>query len=463
MHVIKRGLDLPISGAPEQTVHDGAPVKRVAVLNDEYPFMKPRMHVAEGDVVKRGQLLFEDRKSAGVRFTAPGAGTVVAVNRGARRKLESVVIELNEREQAGRPADEDFQPFQAYTAGRSVDQLDPAAVKALLAESGLWTALRARPFDRVPSTQESPAAVFVTAIDTRPGAPDPVKVLEGKGEAFTAGLYAVSKLTEGDVWLCKAKGAAIGNQGNVPRVKVAEFAGKHPAGLVGTHIHLLAPVSRSKVVWHLGYQDVLAIGELFATGKLSVQRVVALAGPQAKQPRLLRTRLGAEVAPLVDGGLKDGETRLVSGSILHGHTAAGPVGFLDRYTNQITAVREGREREFLGWLVPGLKKYSTVRAFASGLLGLFGPGKKTLDFTTTTNGSHRAMVPIGMFEKVMPLDIMPTFLLRALLVDDLERAEKLGALELGEEDLALCTFVSPGKEDYGVALRRNLTTIWKEG
>ncbi len=462
VHVIKRGLDLPISGSPEQQITEAPPVARVAVLNDEYPFMKPRMHVAVGDEVKRGQLLFEDRKADGVRFTSPAAGKVVAIHRGARRKFESMIIELNDREQAGALSEADHQPFSSHTPGRSIDQLNTEAVKALLVESGLWTAIRARPFDRVPSPSETPNALFVTAIDTRPGAADPAVVLKGREDAFTRGLYAVSKLTEGTVWLCKAQGAAIGNSGNVPRVQVAEFAGKHPAGLVGTHIHTLAPVSRTHVSWHLGYQDVIAIGELFATGTLDVSRVIALSGPQVTKPRLLKTRLGAEVEALVAGQLKDGETRVVSGSVFFGHTATGVHGFLDRYTQQVTALAEGRDREFIGWLLPGMQRFSTVRAFAAGLLGVFS-GKRTLDFTTTTHGSHRAMVPIGMFEKVMPLDIMPTFLLRALLVDDLERAEKLGALELGEEDLSLCTFVSPGKEDYGVALRRTLTTIWKEG
>lgn len=450
VHVIKRGLDLPITGAPEQTIHPGPTVQRVAVLNDDFPLMKPRMHVTVGDAVQRGQILFEDRKAEGVRFTAPAGGTVIEINRGAKRKLESVVIEI--------AADEADATFAAYS-GKSVADLDAEAIKALLVESGEWTTVRARPFDRVPAPKEKPAAVFITAIDTEAGAPDPDVVVKGHEADFNAGVEALAKLTEGTAWLCRKDGASIGTGASAKNLKIEAFRGKHPAGLVGTHIHTLDPVHREKTVWHVGYQDVIAIGHLLRTGKIQSRRVVALAGPQVSQPRLVETRVGANVADLAEGQVKAGETRLISGSPLSGHTAAGTVSYLGRYTRQITALAEGREREFLGWLAPGGNKFSTIRTFISGFIG----GGKKYDFTTTTNGSHRAMVPIGMFERVMPLDIMATFLLRAIVVGDIENAEKLGCLELTEEDLALCTFVAPGKEDFGAALRRNLTEIWKEG
>ena len=212
-------------------------------------------------------------------------------------------------------------------------------------------------------------------------------------------------------------------------------------------------------MWHIGYQDVIALGNFLSTGKLDVTRVVSFAGPGVKEPRLLRTRMGASVTELTEGGLKDGEIRVISGSILAGHTANDELfGFLGRYHNQISALAEDRERVFMGWVRPGADRFSTVRSYLSAWF----PGKK-FDMNTSTNGSHRANVPIGMMERVMPLDVMPTFLVRALMAGDIERAEQLGCLELDEEDLALCTFVSPGKEDFGVALRSMLTTIWKEG
>jgi len=450
VHNIRKGLDLPITGSPQQEIHDSVSVGRVALMAADYPYMKPKMLVREGDSVKIGQPLFDDRKAGAVRFTSPAAGTVVAVNRGARRALISVVIEVNESGTA-----DDHQPLEHYDPDAA---LDGKRVRDLLFESGLWTALRARPHDRVPSADEECSSIFVTAIDTRPLAADPVVALQGREDDFVAGLAALEHLTDGPIRLCKQAGAAIVH-GESTKVEVSEFQGKHPAGLVGTHIHALDPVSRTKTVWHIDAQDVAAVGHLFRTGTVDVSRVISLAGPMVKTPRLIRTRLGACTGMLTEGELHEGEVRVVAGSVLCGRAASGDeYGYIGRYHNQISALSENREREFLGWLKPGGDIFSTTRAFLSGFL----PGRE-FDFSTTTNGSHRAMVPIGMFEKVMPLDVMATFLLRALVVDDVVRAEELGALELVEEDLSLCSFVSPGKEDFGVALRRNLTDIWKEG
>jgi Na+-transporting NADH:ubiquinone oxidoreductase subunit A len=458
VHVIRKGLDLPITGAPEQRIEPAPQVARVGILARDYPFMKPRMHVAVGDRVKRGQLLFEDRKTEGVRFTSPGAGKVLAVNRGERRALQSVVIELTPSERQQKAAETDHQKFSNY-AGRSVRSLDGGAARALLVESGLWTAVRQRPFSKVPAPSSECHSIFVTAIDTNPLAPDPEVVLEEQLQDFNDGLWVLSTLTEGPVYLCRGPNSSL-DGGDAPRVRVEEFHGKHPAGLAGTHIHLLDPVHRSKTVWYVGYQDVVAIGKLFTTGRLAVERIVALGGPLVMRPRLLATRLGAQVEPLLEEEVYFGEKRIISGSVLFGHAARGEVfGFIGRYANQISCLAENRRRHFLGWMMPGFDRFSTVRAYASSLR----PKTHRFDFTTTTHGGRRAMIPIGMYERVMPLDMEPTFLLRALVVDDLERAEALGCLELDEEDLGLCSFVSPGKEDFGPALRRNLFELWKEG
>ncbi|MEE2756175.1 MAG: Na(+)-translocating NADH-quinone reductase subunit A [Myxococcota bacterium] len=453
VHMIKRGLDLPITGKPTDRIDDGPAIRRVAIVAADYPTMKPRMAVSEGDTVKCGQLLFEDRKSDGVRFTAPVEGTIAAINRGERRVLQTIVIELATAGEIGEQVD-----FESYT-GAAIESLTNENVVDLMAESGLWTALRSRPYGRVPSVNDKAAAIFVTAIDTHPLAGSIDAALSGNEGAFKAGLDAVAKLTDGKTYLCVAPGSKVPS---TESVEVAQFGGKHPAGLPGTHIHTLDPVSRSKAVWHLGWQDIIAIGTLFETGKLDNSRVIALGGPVVKSPRMLRTLMGASTDELTENELvADREIRQISGSILGGRSAQGDTfGFLGRYHNQISCLAEDRERVFFGWLAPGFNKYSTVRAFASGLLG---KSKKPRALTTNTNGSHRAMVPIGMFERVMPLDILPTFLLRALCADDVERAEALGCLELTEEDLALCTFVSPGKEDFGHALRRNLDEMWKEG
>ncbi len=455
---VRKGLDLPIKGGPEQRIEPAPLVGKVALVARDYQFMKPGMHVAEGDRVLRGQALFEDRKTEGVVFTAPGAGTVVAVNRGERRAFQSLVIELSDGERSGRPDDSDFRSFESFT-GRSPADLGGDRVRALLVESGEWTALRTRPFSKTPAPTDTCHSIFVTAMDTNPLAADPEVVLEDRHDDFRIGLQVLTQLTEGPVYLCCAPSSSFADDA-VDGVRVEHFEGRHPAGLAGTHIHFLDPVHRDKTVWTIGYQDVAAIGSLFAIGRLDVQRVVALGGPVVKRPRLLATRFGAEVDPLVAGELDDVPARVVSGSVLHGFSAMGEVfGYLGRFANQISCLMEDDRRRFLGWLWPGFDRFSLTRAFGSALRG----SSARYDFTSTTHGAHRAMVPIGLFERVMPLDIMPTFLLRALLMDDLERAEALGCLELDEEDLALCSFVSPGKEDFGPALRRNLFDIWKEG
>ena len=454
VHKIKKGLSLPIEGEPEQVIDSARPPGRVALVAADYHGMKPTMHVQAGDDVRRGQLLFDDKKTPGVRYTAIAGGKVVAVHRGARRALQSVVIELDDDERAGKAQTVRFAADTGkHPAGLSGDQ-----VRELLLESGLWTALRARPFSRVADPTAQPTAIFVTAIDTNPLAPSVAKVIAGDEEHFERGIAALAKLTQGAVYVCSSPGTSL----PVPsdsQIKVEEFTGPHPAGNVGMHIHLLDPVDRSKLAWHVGYQDVVAIGKLFHRGELDVTRVVSLAGPAVTRPRLLRTRLGASVEALCEGETRGDEVRLISGSVLSGRTAQGEVhGFLGRYHQQVSVLAEGREREFLGWLVPGTDRFSLTRAFLSGFL----PRRKYA-MTTTTNGSDRAIVPIGVYERVFPMDILPSFLLRALAMGDIEQAQALGVLELDEEDVALLSFVCPSKSDYGIKLRDVLTTIEKEG
>jgi Na+-transporting NADH:ubiquinone oxidoreductase subunit A len=331
-------------------------------------------------------------------------------------------------------------------------------VRDLLVESGQWVALRQRPFSRVPAPDSAPAAIFVTAADSNPLAPDPAIGLAGRQGDLERGLTALGKLTDGPVHVCTRPGLAVElpSQGDF---RHQEFAGPHPAGTAGLHMHLLAPVSRSRTVWWIGYQEVLSIGTLFGEGSLDVRRVVALSGPGVERPRILRTRLGASLDEVTGGELAAGEQRVISGSPIHGRSAMGEVfGYLGRHHNQITVLPEDRERRLLGWLTPGLDKHSVTRTFLSKAI----PGRK-FQLTTSTNGSDRAIVPIGVYEKVFPFDIPPSYLLRALAAGDIEQAESLGALELDEEDLALCSYVCPGKHDYGSFLRDVLTTIEKEG
>ncbi len=464
LHTFQKGLDLPLPGKPTQVVRGSSPCSRVALLADDYPGMKPGMAVAEGDLVKRGQLLFEDRKQPGVRHTAPGAGRVIGIHRGEKRALQSIVIDLSDGERRGAPGDDEFAVFESFS-GAHPDALGREAIRALLVESGLWTALRQRPFGRVPSPEQDADALFITAMDSHPHAPLPEVALEGKRDDFRLGASLVAKLIDGPTYLCVSEFSELGD--DAPRgVRVERFAGPHPAGTVGVHIHALRPVNRNRRVWHLGYQDVAAIGHLFRTGRLDVSRVISIAGAPVADPRLERSRIGACASEIVaadlaqaKAGQPDREIRTISGSVLSGKRTHGEIfDFLGRYERQVSLLDEDREQNFLGWLSPGANLFSVTRIYLSKL---FSPER--FKFTTSTNGSQRAMVPIGLYEKVVPMDLMPTFLLRSLLVGDLETAERLGILELDEEDLALCTFVDPGKTNFGPILRRNLETLEKEG
>ena len=457
-HTIRRGLKLPLAGEPSGALEDARPPRHVALLAADHVGLRPTMRVSAGDTVARGQLLFEDKTMPGVRYTAPAAGTVRAINRGARRALQSVVIEQSRAEREGRePETADFRSW----SGRHPSGLTEAEVRDLLLESGQWTALRSRPYGRVADPAARPRSIFVTAVDTNPLAPDVAAVVAGQEDAFEGGLAALARLTAGPVYVCTGPDQRVrapASAGNQIRHEV--FDGVHPAGTVGLHVHLLDPVDRRKVVWHVGAQDVIATGRLFASGVLDVARTVALGGPPVVRPRLLRTRLGAATGALVDGEVEAGaEHRIVSGSVLSGRAATGDAhGYLGRYHQQVSVLAEGRGREFLGWLGPGFGTFSTIPTFASALL----PGRR-FRMTTSTHGSPRAIVPLGMYERVMPMDLLPTLLLRALVMHDVERAEELGCLELDEEDVALCTFVDPGKTDFGPYLRRVLETLRAEG
>ncbi|TKB56543.1 Na(+)-translocating NADH-quinone reductase subunit A [Ferrimonas aestuarii] len=446
---ITTGLDVPISGAPKQALPAASEPRvqptQVAILGEEFVGLKPSMLVEEGDRVKKGQPLFTDKKTPGAVYTAPAAGIVSAINRGARRVLQSVVIDVDGDEQITFPIADDL------------DALSREQVQKQLVDSGLWTALRTRPFSRVPQLDTTPAAIFVTAMDTSPLAADPRLIIGEQAEAFEAGLKVLSKLTEGKVFLCQDDGEALPGA-NLSDVQVRRFTGVHPAGLVGTHIHFTMPVSLERQVWHLNYQHVIAFGKLFTTGEIFTDRIVALAGPSVKNPRLVRTQWGAELNSLVDGELIDGNHRVVSGSVLHGHNATGPHAFLGRFHLQVSALKEDNCDEVMPWMAAGSNRFSITRSMITAFLP-----KRTFNMSTHSRGSSRATLTFGQLDRVMPLDILPTLLLRDLVVRDTDEAQLLGALELDEEDLSLCTFVCPGKFDFGKELRACLDIIEKEG
>ena len=444
---VRRGLDLPVQGAPRQEVGEGPAIRHVGIVGRDYPGMKLGPTVDVGDRVALGEPVLRDRGDARIVCTAPAAGVVTAINRGERRVLQSLVIRVEG------DAEVTFDPYRRD----DLPGIGRETITSQLCDAGLWPSLRARPYNRVAVPGTVPFAITVTAMDSNPLAPDPTLAIGQAADDFRDGVLLLSQLTDGMVYVCTTPGSPVPVPG-LPHVIEADFAGPHPAGLPGTHIHMLCPAGQHRTVWHVGYQDVIAIGRLFTTGRLPVDRVVSLGGPMLRDPRVVRTRVGASLEELLAGELLPGELRLISGSLLGGAAVTSWGAYLGRYDNQVTVLPEGREREFLGWIVPGSHKFSVSNAFLSAL-------KRRLPFrfTTNQNGSPRAMVPIGIYEKVMPLDILPTPLLRALLVRDIESSIALGALELAEEDLALCSFVCPSKHDFGPVLRSVLDEIHKEG
>jgi Na+-transporting NADH:ubiquinone oxidoreductase subunit A len=447
---IRNGLDIPIPGSPEQSIHPGPDVKHVALCGPDYVGLRARLLVAKGEPVGLGQPLFIDKNDPAVPHCSPGTGHVVAINRGARRALESVVVRLADRATAKKL----FEPL----ASEEIHALDAQAVAGRVQQSGLWTAFRTRPFSRVPFSDSRPSSIFVTAMDTRPLSADPVVVIEGEANAFMTGLQLMGKLTGGSVYLCTAAQSGIEAPG-IDRLRHAEFHGPHPAGLPGTHIHHLEPAGARRVAWHIGYQDVIAIGKLFSTGVLDTGRIIALGGEGIETPRLLATRLGASTDELLAGNVLDLNVgRVISGSVLEGRTARDTFGFLGRYHLQVCVIREGGARHIFGWTGLFPRHYTA----ASTLLRKTRH-KRMHAFTTAQNGRFSGMIPMRAFEKVIPLDILPSSLFRALLVRDTDQAQALGCLELDEEDLALCSFVCPAKYDYGSMLRSNLDQIEKGG
>jgi len=444
---IKKGLDLPIKGhASTDHVAQYTPSK-VALLGADYVGMKPTMAVEVGDHVKTGQVLFSCKKNIGLKFTTPATGEVIEINRGEKRVFQSIVIKCADQD--------DHIAFPSYK-GASLDAYTSNELRDLLVASGQWAAIRQRPFDKVAPVEGQTAAIFVTATDTHPLSPDPAFIISRFESAFHLGLDILAKLTEAKLYICVGQDSAVHSPLKQDMFR-ARFVGPHPAGNVGTHIHMIQPAHLKNPVWHIGYQDVIALGYLLETGQTWTQRAITIAGPRTLKPHYALTRKGACITDMAQKDALD-QARIVSGSILHGHTAQGPFDYLGHFHNQVTVLEEDRKRTLLGWHAPGFDRFSVKNVFVSKLF----PSKR-FGFTSTTHGSPRAIVPIGSFEKVTALNILPTQLLRALSSKDTDSAQDLGCLELAEEDMGLYTFVSPGKIDFGPILRENLTQIEKEG
>jgi len=447
---IKKGLNIPINGEPTEEINDSKKSRSVAILGDDYIGMKPTMLVEEGDEVKLGQALFEDKKNPGVLFTSPAGGRIESINRGDRRALQSVVIEIAK--------DEESLEFKSFSKNELTDVTSDEVRKQLIA-SGMWTSFRTRPYSKIPPIDSSPSNLFISALDTQPLSPNPENIINLNKESFDFGLLVLRKLLDCPIHISTVEDSNLSISEDT-NVKIHTISGPHPAGLVGTQMHFISPASLSNINWSIGYQDLIAIGKLFETGKINVERIISIAGPQVNSPAYFKTRLGACSDELTAGELTQRENRVISGSVISGREAVGPYAYLGRYHNQISVVAEpnSKDREFMNWLTPGPRKFSKIPLFLSSLFP-----KKIFKFKALMNGSDRPIVPIGVYEEVLPFNFLPAMLLRNVVLMDTEKIQALGGLELDEEDLSLCSFVCPGKYDFGSLLRAGLTKIEVEG
>lgn len=445
LHKLSKGLDLPIAGAPRPELENASQVTTVGLLGDDYIDLKPRIAVSEGDAVVPGTPVMFDKNMPEAQIVSPVAGRVRAINRGARRKLISIEIDIDEAGGEG---------IDFSSVG---DASSREGLVERLCTAGLWTSFRTRPYSKVPAPGSSPAAIYVTALDTEPLSGDPLRAINEDIEAFAKGIETVARLTDGPTYLCQAPGDPLPGH-DLSGVEAVAFSGPHPAGLAGTHMHFLTTPSAEMFVWTIGYQDVIVIGRLMLTGRYDPRCLVALTGPACKDPRMIRTVAGASIAQLAEGDLPDDmPVRMISGSVLSGRAGSGVSAYVGRYARQVTLIEEDKKQIPMGWIRPMVEKYAVQPVLGSAL------AKRTYPLTSNLNGGRRAMVPLGTFEELMPQDFLPTQLLRALLVMDTDQAQLLGALELDEEDMGLVGFACPAKYEYGMALRDCLTKIEKEG
>jgi Na+-transporting NADH:ubiquinone oxidoreductase subunit A len=450
---IRRGLNVPIHGAAvNRTPLERRDIRHVALM----PFLesrglKGRLLVEEGARVKAGQPVLVDRRDEQALYTAPASGILQSVQRGERRSVTNLVFKVEGQE---------FEPFHAPDRQRG----QASDVRAALLRSGFWPCLRQRPFDSVARSTDVPGALFVTAMDTAPLAPRPLDLVAGREPAFRVGLEVLGRLLEpadgtepGPLYLC-APASENWSAFVAGRAELKTFKGPHPAGNVGTHMHFLYPVGPRRLAWYIDAQSVADIGDLWLHGRTPTDRIVAITGPAAKAPKLVRTRRGASLQELLDGEIDARQVRVVCGSALDGSAATlgGANGYLGRYGHQLTLLEDATRRELLTWALPIAGRFSATNLLFDKFF------RKRFKFDTDENGSLRALVPIGQYESVMPLDILPTQLIKALASGDTEMAVKLGVLELGEPDLALCQFVDNSKQPLTEWLRNTLATIQEE-
>jgi Na+-transporting NADH:ubiquinone oxidoreductase subunit A len=440
---IKKGLNIPLAGKAEMVFGQTQLPGLFAIKPIDFHGITPKVVVKEGEAVKIGSVLFYDKYHPEVKFVSPVSGTLKSVNRGERRRILEVIIENDGKDE--------------YVDFGIVDpqSMDRDAIVNRLLESGAWPYLRQRPYDVIANPQETPKAIFISGFDSAPLAPDMDFVLTGQEAAFKTGIEVLKKLAP-VVHLGISNEAASKLYNSLQGVQIHQFSGPHPAGNVGVQIHHVSPINKGERVWVIQPQEIVSIGLLFSQGKHDFSRVIAVTGSEILKPGYLRYRLGASVAQIVASGVSSGSLRFISGNVLTGDDI-GSDGYLGFYHSQVTVIPEGDEHEFLGWALPGFGKYSVSRTFFSWM-----NKNKQYKLNANMHGGERAIVMSGQFEKVMPMDLLPEFLIKAILVDDIDKMEQLGIYEIVEEDIALCEFVDTSKMELQSILRKGIDLMVKE-
>ncbi len=445
---IKKGHNIRISGQPKKVVLEAIQSTQLKVIPLDYKGIKPKLMVKVGDEVNIGTPLYYDKLQPTVKFSSPGSGTISDIKYGERRRIEEIVISLEDKEE--------FETFKKYDESE-ITVLNSDDIKGQLLASGLWVAIRQRPFSKIANPETTPKSIFISAYSTAPLAPSQEYLLAENVEGFQSGLNILSKLTSGKVNLVIDKKSNFEPFVNAKNVEIHTVSGPHPAGNVGIHIHHIDPIKQGDVVWVVSPQDVKAIGELFLTGKYPTTKLVAVGGSCVEKHHYIRTRRGAVIGDLLKDNPAKDDVRIITGDVLTGRktTIDSSVGFYDEL---ITIIPEGRKRRFMGWALPGFDRYTLSNSFLSKMTG-----NKEFSLDTNQNGGERAIVPFGSWESVLPMDILPTFLVKSILARDIEEMEKLGIYECDEEDFALCAFSCPSKLEITEIIRQGLELMEKEG
>jgi Na+-transporting NADH:ubiquinone oxidoreductase subunit A len=442
---IRKGLDIKLKGTAEKIISQAEPAATYATKPTDFPGLTPKLAARPEDKVKAGSVLFFDKLRPEIKFTSPVSGVVKAVNRGERRRILEVVVESD-----GKSESLNFKPGDP-------DGMSPEEVRQKIMDSGLWPAIRQRPYAVVARPRGTPKAIFISGFNTAPLAPDLDFVVKGQNQEFQAGINALKKLTPGEIHLSlNSTYPASDVFTGAKNVSLHYFKGPHPAGLPGIQIHHIDAVNKGDIVWYIDPQHVIMIGRLFLTGKYDATRIIALAGSEVLKPRYNKLLAGSSIEPLVKDNLSGTNVRYISGNALTG-TRLNKIGHLGYYDSMITVLPEGDHYEMLGWIAPGFKKFSISHSFPTWLV----PDKQ-YRIDTNLQGGVRPFVLTGEYEKVLPMDLYPMQLLKAILVEDIEKMEALGIYEVGEEEFALCEFICASKIEIQSIVRHGIDLMIKE-